>query len=741
MLELALSAPARRVDVMPAAFTGAVFLSATLVFLVEPLVGKLLLPMLGGSPAVWNTSLAFFQAALLAGYIYAHLLQKIASVRTQGLIHLGVLLLAGLALPLRLSTVWGAPPPASPVLWLLGELTVSIGAPFAALSATAPLLQAWYIRLSKPEHGDTAYRLYAASNVGSLLALVAYPLVIEPHLTLSLQRSAWTAGYGAFALSVAGLVWLGMRGPAVAILRAAPSVPTAWRERLVWVGLAAVPSSLMLGVTSHLSSDVGSAPFLWVAPLALYLLSFVLAFQPRPVLSWSRLGPLHAVGLIAMLLTLMFPVGSWAPQLVVTLAGFFLISLVCHQALVARRPKPEALTEFYLLMSLGGMLGGLFNALLAPVLFTQVWEYPLALVAAAAARPMRVRGPLAWDEKAAGGLGLAASGSLLALSLLPEQPTIAVLACLCVGGGAALVLRDRGVRFVIVLGLFALAICVTARPPGTVEVRRSFFGVHRIVEADVPGAGRYVELVHGTTVHGAQAQSGPRRCTPATYYAEGAPIAQTVRVVQAGRPGARIGVVGLGTGALAAYSRPTDAVTFFEIDPVVLSLARDSGRFSYLTACAAGKIAYVLGDARLTMAAQSKGRFDLLVIDAFSSDTIPTHLLTREAMAGYFDKLAPGGVLMLHLSNRNLDLTRSAAATARQVGASVLAQEYRPAPGEEGEPVRSATRVLVAARSAAALAPFSADRRWRQVDSDGVRPWTDDYSDLLGALIAHLRHR
>ena len=383
--------------VAPILFAVAIFTSAALVFVVQPMVTKLVLPMLGGSPSVWNTAMVFFQTALLAGYAYAHGLQRIGSMRTQMAVHLGLLLLAALFLPLRISGVLGDPDPNAPIGWLLATLALSVGAPFAVLSATAPLLQAWYARV-RVGHADgrNPYVLYAASNLGSFLALLAYPLLIEPLMTLSGQRGTWSGGYAAFMLMIvalAAVAWRRGRGGAapVAALEVSPPIP--WREKAVLVLLAAAPSSLMLGVTAHLATDVASAPFLWVIPLALYLLTFVITFQDRPVIPLPITLVISGAVTLACVTFTAFRTGDWLMMFGLHLATFFLLALMCHQRLAARRPPPYRLTEFYLLMSLGGVVGGAFTALLAPVVFNGVWEYPLVLVLAGLARPLN-RAPI-----------------------------------------------------------------------------------------------------------------------------------------------------------------------------------------------------------------------------------------------------------------------------------------------------------------------------------------------------------
>ena len=708
----------------------AVFFSAGLVFLVEPMVAQLLLPRLGGSPAVWNTSLAFFQLALLAGYGYAHLLQRIGRVRRQMLVHLGVLAAGALALPLRLSAGLGESSTAHPVLWLLGVLALTVGAPFATLSATAPLLQAWSAR--RAGEGARAYGLYAASNLGSLIALLAYPFVVQPLVGLHLQTQAWSVGYLGFALLVLVLV---VREPrtadvAVSALRA-ESAPDAWRQRLTWILLSAAPASLLLGVTAHITADVASVPFLWVMPLALYLLSFVIAFQARPVIPpWVALL-LQAIAAPACLWLVSVRTHDWLPLLGLHLAAFFLTALVCHQALTARRPEPARLTGFYLCLALGGVIGGAFNAFVAPAIFNDVWEYPAVLALAGLARtPTRSPPYAATLALLLGGLG----AELFLASPDVQLPALAETALVLAAGACAFVLRGRPAAFAMLVAGLAIAGVVEHRRYDVSESHRSFFGVVQLGQVNVPELGPVRFMVHGSTVHGAEALDPALRCRPLTYYAPDGPMGQAFASVEARKPAANFGLVGLGVGTVTTFVRQADAMRIFEIDPLIVRLASDPARFGYMRGCAKGALSLVVGDARLSLEREPPGRFDLLLVDAFSSDSIPTHLLTTEAMRLYLKTIKPDGVVLLHLSNRNLELTAPAAAAVRDAGGAALTQTYSPPPDTPLFADAGAI-VVLAARSPDALAPFRRDPRWRRIDPGQARAWTDDYSNVLGALV------
>lgn len=715
------------------------------------MVTKLVLPTLGGSPSVWNASMVFFQTALLAGYGYAHLLQRIGSIRTQVMVHVGLLLLAALFLPLKINGLLGDPNPAAPVAWLLGTLALSIGTPFAVLSATAPLLQAWYARVRAGyADGKNPYVLYAASNLGSFLALLAYPVLIEPLASLSGQRWGWSGGYALFLLMVVGLslvVWKRRAEATPEPEKLAASTPIAWREKGMLVLLAAAPSSLMLGVTAHLSTDVASAPFLWVIPLALYLLTFVIAFQARPAIPPHIGLAIHGAAAAMCAAMIAFRTGEWAFVFVVNLAAFFFTALMCHQRLAARRPAPDRLTEFYLLLSFGGVVGGVFNALIAPVIFNTVWEYPIVLVAAALLRPWGRDAFKPWQVACLlGGVAIALTPPIL-LEIMRYNPDFRAMvpqgemtriaqAVLGIAAVVAFLVRDRAVLFAIILAAMVWSGLHIARGYDWNLTERSFFGVMRVATTQDPAlGGRTHVLMHGTTLHGAQSMMASHRCVPTLYYAKTTPLGQSALKTQERHPdGAVIGVVGQGSGAMAAYKRAEDRLTFFEIDPMVDRLSRDPEWFSFINGCAEGPVRTVLGDARLTMEREAAGTYDLLVIDAFTSDAVPTHLLTVEAIQGYLRLLKPDGVVVLHLSNRNLEITLPAEAAAQALNVPNLHQIYferKDGPGMS----EASTEALIIGKSEAALAPYREDGRWRTLERTDVRPWTDDYVNLFGSLV------
>jgi hypothetical protein len=727
------AAPGTRLLV--AAYAAAIFAGAFLLFLVQPMFGKMVLPLLGGSPAVWNTCMLFFQAALLGGYLYAHLTTRWLGVRRQATLHLALVLAAGLALPL---SVAGAAPPGggAPVPWLLSLLLGTVGLPFMVLAATSPMLQRWFAESGSPA-ARNPYWLYAASNLGSLLALLSYPFLLEPRLRIAEQSLAWTVGYAGLALLVAACALLVRHAPSTGTAVRAPdgvdAAPVSLRDRAAWVALAFLPSSLLLGVTTYLTTDLASAPLLWVLPLALYLLTFTLVFAARPPLphEWMvRVQPAFLVATIYLLLgsSLTRP----AVAVPIHLVGFFVAAMVCHGELARRRPAPRHLTEFYLWLSVGGVLGGVFNVLVAPALFNHTWEYPLVLVLAVLARPW----PAGWSARDHGTTGLRAAGFAVALYLLIGRDAEAISTPVFVamaGTFVALlgpVLGRAPLWLALCLGsVYALRAAEDLRASETLHADRSFFGHYRVTAQD--GRERFHVLTHGSTLHGAQSRAPERRGDPLTYYVRSGPLGDVFATQGLSTRARRVGVVGLGVGTTAAYASEGEAWTFFEIDPGIERIARDPRLFTYL-ADSPARTRVVLGDARLSLARESREgapRYDLLVLDAFTSDAIPTHLLTREALEVYLDRLEPGGRLAVHVSNRYLDLESVVAAAVRDLGLSARVGAWGLPPDT---PYENASTWVVATREEADLGMLADDQRWREARlKPGVGAWTDDHSSIL----------
>ena len=683
-------------------YTLTTFLSALLLFSVQPMFAKMVLPVLGGSPSVWAVAMFFFQAALLAGYCYAHFLINRTSPAVTGYVHIGLCALAFLvALPFGLPRGWSEPPPGEPYLWQIGLFTIAIGLPFVAVAANAPLMQAWFARTGH-RHARDPYFLYAASNLGSLIALLAYPFVLEPLFGLRALSRFWAVGFVLLATCLALSWWL-MRTR----IEAAPAIPArkqradaepegpapTWPQRIGWVGLALVPSALLTAYTTHVSTDVASAPLVWVLPLSLYLLTFVLVFRERSLIPRRLLLILHLASVLAALMLLsQTRVENWTVAAVSGVVVFFLSAMVAHRTLYEARPSASHLTEFYLWMSLGGALGGLSAALLAPKIFSELFEYPLLLALSIACRPgvfstdafarmaafvrglpgsLKSGGPGALgegDKQQLLGLWLILAGGILVIYWVPwvinkfdfstrEWGTTAlVMAIISIVVIAEFRAPTR--QFLAALLMFA---AVSTLPSGVKrgEALRSFFGVYRVqLSAD----GQYHTLVHGTTLHGAQRIRDEEGNTvedtsPLTYYYDKSPIAVTIGKVRerVGAGKGRYGVTGLGTGSLACHAEEGERWRFFEIDPAVVRIASDPRHFTFISTCQPNPD-IVLGDARLTLAKEANDSFDLIVMDAFTSDAVPVHLLTKEAIQLFLDKVKPEGVVLLHISNRYLDL-------------------------------------------------------------------------------------
>ncbi len=718
-------------------FAGTMLLGAFLVFSIQPMFARMALPLLGGAPAVWNTAMVFFQSALLAGYGYAHCLSRTFGPRGQIASHLALLAIACLCLPVAIGADWHPPVGGASIPWLIGLMIWTVGLPFLAVAATAPLVQKWFAGSGHPAASDP-YFLYGASNLGSVLALLSYPLLVEPRLTLHEQGLLWAAGYGALALAITGCAVVVWRRRSAATIepersRLDQGEAIGWRRRLRWLGLALVPSGLLLAVTTHITTDLAAVPLLWVVPLALYLLTYVIAFARRPWLRHAWTLKAQPFLLIPLVLLFTWTLPFWV-GLPLHLLGLFVSALVCHGELARLRPRAEHLTEFYFWLALGGALGGALTALLAPLVFDGVFEYPIALVAACLLRPAR---DPASDRRAMDFVLPLIIGALIAARGfggplgLPEFGMVGML-LVCVPSALALyALAERPLGFGLGIAAALAALLLTAQGHTVVARERSFFGVYT-VKRDPAG---YHVLVHGTTVHGAQRIDPAGWREPLTYFHRDGPLGQLFDALGA-RPRA-IGVVGLGAGSVACYRRPGQRWTFYEIDPLVERIARDERYFHYLAECAP-EAAIRAGDARLTLRDAAPADYDLLILDAFSSDAIPMHLITREALALYLDKLAPGGVIAWHVSNRNLNLAHVVGDLAADAGVVASVRSDQPSRAALAG-YRSPSSWIALARRAEDLAPLIADPRWTRLQGRAdVRPWTDDFSNILSALLWRL---
>jgi hypothetical protein len=735
-----------------AVYTAAIFLSALLLFSVQPLFTKMVLPRLGGSPAVWSVAMVFFQTLLLAGYGYAHFLMKVKNRAVAVAVHLVLLVFALLTLPLAIAGSFGEPPTSGYAFWLLSLFTVSIGLPFFALAANNPLLQAWFVRTGHPA-GPDPYFLYASSNIGSFLALLSYPVLLEPVFSLRTQNLIWTGGYGLLIVLIAGCGALLLHSPALAAAdirteqTAAPAPDRLLRAR--WILLAAVPSGLLIAVTAHISTDVAAAPLLWVLPLSLYLLTWVLVFQSRPLVSHRlmlALQPLAIAGIIALL-----AVGG-EQNLLLTLGGhlwcFFIIAMACHGELARTRPAAKYLTGFYVALSFGGMVGGLFAGLIAPFAFSWIAEYPILVAAAALCRPGAANERLPhltrWYWLFLAALALALITAAFTEGRVPGWlESHRVWAAGAVGVLAALLaLGLNASRWKVFATVVVALVLIRVYPAdeGRTETVRSFFGVHKIV---VTPSGQYHVLMHGTTIHGAQKYKNDDgtplggRPEPISYYHQDGGIGRAITAIRERKGGPlRVAVIGVGAGTLACAAEPGETWKFFEIDQTMVDTARDPKYFSYVQNCAPD-FKPVIGDARLTFAREPDGVYDLIIVDAYSSDAIPIHLATEEAMKIYKDKLAPQGAVLMHVSNRHLELESVVVGIAD--ANDLKSWVYNEDSGRDDEYIFS-TDVVVSAREEADVGTLASSEKWTETEPDEKqRVWTDDYSNILGAVYRRLR--
>jgi hypothetical protein len=725
------------------AFGGALFLSAALLFSLQPMISKMLLPILGGSPAVWTTAMVFFQGALLAGYLYAFLSARYLPMRSQVVAHVLLLSSAILLLPVSAPATTAGLDLAAPQGWLLWTLFTGIGLPFVAIAGTSTLLQSWFQHSGHGRSSDP-YFLYAASNSGSLLALVAYPAVAEPLFKLSELASGWAIGYLGLIVIIGRSGLMAWRQAQIAVVDLSPgamsgeaegsgSLPVSVGQRLEWVFLAFVPAVMLLGITLHITMDVASVPLLWVAPLAVYLLTFVLTFARPGAYSGSLTRNLQAVALILLAL-LTLPGFTW--NLGINLVVLFFSGMVCHGTLARLRPAASQLPEYYLWIAFGGFLGGLSAGLIAPLVFDRVLEYPIGIVLACLARGVP------WGRASLGSrrqwlvVVVLTVGYLAGLSSLLGNflPALAVQIGMLAAAGAGLYFVRKGtLPFALLIGaLIVNAQLGELQGLQPLHRERSFFGVHRVMIE--PGSNAYL-LFNGTTLHGGQWLDPRLKSQPMNYYYRAGPVGDLIPGFRQAHGIDRAVIVGLGAGALACYFQGDEQLTFIELDPTVVRIASDPRYFSFLKDCGNQPVVEV-GDGRLKLGEAPDGYYDLIFLDAFSSDSVPVHLLTEEALSLYVRKLSPAGMLVFNLSNRHLQLSPVLARLTRTLRLAAVMRRYKPS---EAEKMGSATGSLWAAvaRDPANLEFLSQTGRWQPIEAGGVGDlWTDDYSSLLGPMRA-----
>ncbi len=675
-------------------YASTIFLSAFLLFQVQPIIGKMLLPWFGGSAAVWSTCMLFFQVLLLLGYLYAHLSTRYLTPRRQALLHVALLAASIWLLPITPNQAWKPVGGDDPTLLIIALMGASIGLPYFLLSTTGPLVQAWFAR---EKTGSVPYRLFALSNFGSMLGLISYPLLFEPWLAIPRMSTSWSAAYAGFALICALLALRGWRMPAnrpAATAAAGEAAPPA-RMRATWLLLAALPTILLMSATSHLTQDVAPIPLLWVLPLALYLASFILCFEGG---GWYRRNwylPVFLLSTIGMIFFYFAPVlladKIWG-SIAIYCGGLFISCMVCHGELARLKPSAAHLTSFYLMIASGGALGGIFVALLAPRIFSADYELPLAALA-----------------------------SIIAiLALIYREPAAAP---------DRLMSKDAWLKFTVftatLLSLLVATALVFSGRQNLIQLR-NFYGTVKVSDQD-EAKERKRQLSHGIILHGFQYLDADKRRWPTSYYAA---TGGAGRAVLAGRGAApqRVGVVGLGTGTMAAYCRPGDDYRFYEINPQVVSLAASA--FTFLSDCPAQK-QIVLGDARLSLEREAANNFDVLVLDAFSGDSVPVHLLTREAFGLYFRHLKRGGLLVVHISNQNLDLGPVVKLAAEHYGKHARLVH---SPVDKQRGASPADWVVISEAPEVFQDKEFKDVARELAPGKKIRPWTDDYSSIYAIL-------
>lgn len=730
-------------------YTATIFLSAFMLFVVQPMFTKMVMPVLGGTPAVWSVAMVFFQSVLLLGYAYAHGLTRWLAPSVAAIVHLTVMALVLVAgLPIALSDHWGVPPEQGQALWLIGVFTLSVGLPFFAVSANGPLLQAWFARTGHP-HARDPYFLYGASNIGSLIALLAYPFFIERMLPLADQSTLWSSGFLVLMIAIGSCTFFLRRGTKAggdegAAGTAETATPITLKDRIRWIGMSLAPSALLVATTAHMTSEVAAVPLFWVVPLALYLMTFSVAFRPGGERMDRILLLIQPALLTGIMTTLAFTVGLPFYALLGLNLTFFTVSvIICHRELYARRPSANDLTQFYFFMSLGGVIGGALASLAAPLVFERLLEFPLLAVAVLLCRA-DVRAWLATSKPALVVPGFAA---VIALFLLADRsiikqdilPVEAFVMILIVTFCLTAISSGRPMRLLVSASLGMLVTVIVSTPSNLVEQARSFFAVHAVYETPT-GEGRY--LKHGNTLHGAERWANANgqlldsRPEPASYFHFGGAYHEAIDQARAARGGkfAKVAVIGLGMGSLACHSHPGETWDFFEIDSEVVRIARDKKLFRAFSECTPGA-KVVVGDGRLTLA-NEPGDYDLIMLDAFSSASPPVHLVTKEAVALYASKLSPNGVLIFNVSNRHMMLNYVVAASARAAGMVTWHRSDSLAnTGNFMETLKIPVEVAVVARQPGDVGRIADDATWSSTNiPDDFKVWTDDYSNVLDPL-------
>lgn len=715
-------------------FAVTIFLGSGLLFLVQPMIAKAILPLAGGTPAVWNTCVFFFQGALLLGYAYGYFVTMRLKHQQQSLAHLILLATGVVAISLLFITI--APPTpgqANYAWWVLKYLTISVGWVVLLLAANGIILQRWFATTT-----NDPYYLYSASNAGSFAALLAYPFLLEPYLNLTQQKRIWAGLFVMFVIAVFACAIVTRKNDDESSMTVDLSdFALTWNRKLRWLFLAFVPSSLMLGVTTYITTDIAPTPLFWIIPLAIYLLAFTLAFARKQNISSFALA--RFLPGAAILLTLIYAAKATEPAwllVLVHLIFFGLAALLCHQLLAEDRPSVQHLPEFYVWIAVGGLLGGLFNALLAPLIFNALTEYPLTIVLTCLVLPMNAE--VFSDTREQGRAGLFALGiglAVAALSWFASGLQIGMMERVALVFAVPLIfinhfMTANPLRLAFALGAVLIgSIFFTPEIAKTLVAERNYFGA-LTVTLDRNRNARSLYL--GTTIHGSQNLTLGKQCEPLSYFHPNGPVGQIFESYNAKPASPDVAVIGLGTGAMAAYAKKGQRWTMYEINPLVIKLARDTGHFTYLHLCANAPIKIVEGDARHTLTQATNGQFGLILMDAFNSDAIPVHLLTQEALDLYLSKLAQGGMLVFQISNRHLDLHPLLANLAKTRNLICVGFDDR---DENLSIGKEASTWVVMARSHEDLGMLATKSNWQVVSENArVKVWSDDYSNLLQVL-------
>lgn len=717
--------------ITPLLFTVTIFISAALLFFVQPLFAKIVLPHLGGAPAVWTTAMLFFQSVLIVGYIYSHLLTKYLPVTAQVGVHIVLWTCALLFIPLSIPESWSVNAEGSITIQTLVLFAVGVGMPFAFLSANAPLIQHWY-GLSDGPSSDDPYFLYGASNLGSLGALLAFPLIAEPLFGARSISIGW-AGAFIFLGILLGTCGFMVKKPKEVLIddeNLQTKAPPKLIDYLKWLALAFIPSSLMLSVTTHVSVDVGSFPLLWVIPLSLYLLTFVLGFRNKPLLGEKKLYWAAVLSIAAMAFFSSYGFIDYY-MIPILFILFFIVALKSHSVLYRERPSKDSLTVFYIVISIGGAIGGVFNSIIAPTVFNDSYELKLTLLFCSMLPILLYKSNFKKSDLLKSALLSCMIFCILAVYLILkiELTILTLLLIFYVYLLVVLALRENPFSLSASTASFLISVFILTNS-SSIFKDRSFFGVHEVHDtSDVR------VYANGTTVHGKQliSELDAERPRPLSYYYDQGPFGQILKSDSASKL-TDIGVVGLGVGSLACYAQPGQNWQFYEIDAAVVEIAKEKEIFTYLQQCADTAPIH-LGDARVVLEGQETTKFDLLVIDAFSSDSIPIHLLTHEAMQLYLDRLKSNGILLIHISNRYFRIGPAVARSIDALGLEARIQYHRVDSNHPLVDVVDPSNTVIIARTEANLAEFVNNKDWQPLISDGKSLWTDDFANILSTLM------